>query len=585
MAEERIQRRLAAILAADVVGYSRLMEADEAGTLAALRVRRKEVLEPLVAKHQGRIFKVTGDGVLVEFASAVNAVQCAVDLQHEMAAANMDQPEEHQIVLRIGVNLGDVMVEAGDLYGDGVNIAARLESASEPGGILISGTAYDYVRSKVRVGFDALGAQTLKNIGEPVRIYRVTGAPAAAPNLPRLITDRPSIAVLPFENMSGDPEQEYFADGMVEEIITALSRMHWLFVIARNSSFAYKGRAIDVKQIGRELGVRYVLEGSIRKAGAKLRITGQLIDAATGAHIWADRFDGGVDDVFDLQDQVTSRVVGAIAPKLEQAEIERTRHKPTESLDAYDYFLQGVAGYHRWTKEGNKDALACFHRAIELDPRYASAYGMAARCYAQRKAAGWGTDRRHEIAETTRLAWRAAELGRDDALALCTAGFALAWVVGDVEDGNGLIDKALQLNPNLAWAWLFSAWAKVWLGEPEVATERVEWAMRLSPQDPHTISMQSAAACAYFFTGRYHEAWSSVELAIREQPDYGFPHCLAAAIAGTAGKRAEGERAMVRLRQLMPELRISNLLDLFPIRRSDDFTRFASGLRSAGLPE
>src|SRR5262245_1220032 len=366
MAEERIQRRLAAILAADVVGYSRLVEQDEAGTLATLKARRKQILEPLVAKHQGRVFKVAGDGVLVEFASAVNAVQCAIDLQQEMAAANDGQREDRQIILRIGVNLGDVIVEGSDLCGDGVNIAARLEAVAEPGGILVSAPAFDFVRNKVKVGFGDLGAQTLKNITEPVRAYRVTGTPAVAVAAPKAVSDKPSIAVLPFANMSGDPEQEYFSDGIVEEIITALSRMRSLFVVARNSSFYYKGRPINVRQVGRELGVRYVLEGSVRKAANRLRISGQLIDAETGAHLWADRFDGDMEDIFDLQDQVTAKVVGAIAPKLDEAEIERIRSKPTENFDAYDHFLRGMAGLHRWSREGNDEALAHFYRALEL---------------------------------------------------------------------------------------------------------------------------------------------------------------------------------------------------------------------------
>jgi adenylate cyclase len=304
------------------------MEQDESGTMAMLKARRKEVLEPLVAQHQGRIFKVTGDGVLMEFASAVNAVQCAVHLEQGMAGANDGQPEERHIVLRVGINLGDVMVEGGDLYGDGVNIAARLEALAEPGGILISGYAYDYVRNKVKVRFDDLGPQTLRNIAEPVRVHRVGSsrvAPAALTAPALALPEKPSIAVLPFQNMSGDPEQEYFADGIVEDIITALSRFSGLFVIARNSSFTYKGRAVDVKQVGRDLGVRYVLEGSVRKSGNRVRITGQLVDTSTGAHLWADRFDGSREDVFDLQDQVTMSVVGAIAPKLEQAEIDRAR--------------------------------------------------------------------------------------------------------------------------------------------------------------------------------------------------------------------------------------------------------------------
>ena len=385
--------------------------------------------------------------------------------------------------------------------------------------------------------------------------------------------------------MSGDAEQDYFADGIVEEIITALSRMRWLFVIARNSSFTYKGRAVDVKQVGRELGVRYVLEGSVRKAGSRVRITGQLIDASTGAHLWAERFDGGLEDIFDLQDQVTASVVGAIAPKLEQAEIERAKRKPTESLDAYDYFLRGMAAFHQWTREANNEALPLFYKAIELDPDFASAYGLAARCYVQRKTNGWVTDRAHEIAETARLARRAAELGRDDAVALYSAGIALAYVVGDLDGGAAYIDRALVLNPNLAPAWLHSGWVKVWLGEPEVAIERAARAMRLSPHDPLIFSMQAATAAAHFFAGRYAEALSWAEMSIRGQPDSIHSTCVAAAALrspGTRRQRAKPWHACVRL---TPELRISNLRDLWPIRRAEDFDRWAEGLRKAGLPE
>src|SRR5262249_15155329 len=316
------------------------------------------------------------------------------------------------IFLRIGVSLGDVVVEGGDLYGDGVNIAARLEGIAEPGSILVSGAAYDHVRNKVNARFDDLGAQSLKNILEPVRVYRLAGGPAVSVVPPKASTDKPSIVVLPFTNMSGDPEQEYFSDGMVEEIITALSRMRSLFVVARNSSFYYKGRPITVKQVGRELGVRYVLEGSVRKAVNRLRITGQLIDAETGVHLWADRFDGDMEDIFDLQDQVTAKVVGAIAPKLDEAEIERIRSKPTESFDAYDYFLRGMAGLHKWSRKGNDEALAHFYRAIELDANYAAAHGLAARTYVQRNSGGWVTDRPYELAEASRLARRAGGRGQ-----------------------------------------------------------------------------------------------------------------------------------------------------------------------------
>ncbi len=534
MAAERAQRRLAAILAADVVGYGRLMERDEAGTFGRLRRRRTELVEPAIARHQGRIFKLMGDGLLAEFGSVVDAVECAVSIQHAMAEANRRTPDDHRIGFRIGVHVGDVIVEGEDRHGEAVNIAARLQQLAEPSGICVSGRVMDLARQKVAFGFEWRGEERLKNMAEPMAIYWILLDGTTSKQAPPL-PDKPSIAVLPFQNLSTDPEQDYFADGIVEEITMALSRMRWLFVIARNSSFTYKGRAIDVKQVGRELGVRYVLEGSVRKVGNRVRIAGQLVDASTGVNLWADHFDGSAENVFDLQDQVTASVVGVVAPKLEQAEIERAKRKPTGNLDAYDHFLRGMAGYHLWTREGNSEAILHFDRAIQLDPTFSSAYGMAARCYAQRKGAGWETDRAREISETVRLARRAVQLGKDDALALCTAGFALAWVAGDVEEGAALIDKALAHNPNLAGGWLFSGWTKTWLGKPEIAIDHLQRAMRLSPQDPHMISMQTAAACAQFFVGQYGEAFLLAKMAVREQPDYAFPRCMTAASAALAG--------------------------------------------------
>jgi TolB-like protein/Flp pilus assembly protein TadD len=386
--------------------------------------------------------------------------------------------------------------------------------------------------------------------------------------------------------MSGDPEQDYFADGVVEEIITALSRLRWLFVIARNSSFTYKGRAVDVKQVGRELGVRYVLEGSLRKAGSRVRITGQLIDCATGAHLWAERFDGALEDIFDLQDQVTTSVIGAIAPRLEQAEIERAKRKPTESLDAYDCYLRGIAGVHRWTRDANREALAMFKRAIELDPDFASAYGLAARCYSQRKSYGWMGDQAQETADAERMVRQVTRLGGGDAVALCSAGFALGHLVGKVEDGDAMIDRALVLNPNLAHAWLCSSWAKVWLGESELAIERAARAMRLSPQDPYLCSMMAATAYAHFIAGRDSEALTWAERAIREKPDYiPVPTRVLAAGYALTGRHKEAQRAAVRLREIDPTFRLSDLKDRVPLRRPEDIARLAEGLRKAGLPE
>src|SRR6266702_130481 len=346
MADERVERRLAAILAADVAGYSRLIGADEEGTLAALRALRRELVDPGIAEHRGRIVKTTGDGLLVEFASVVDAVRCAVALQRGMALRNDGVAKERRIAFRIGINLGDIIIDEHDIYGDGVNVAARLEALAEPGGICVSRVVRDQVRDKVDFGFEDLGEQQVRNIARPVRVYRIPLAETGRPEAPLPLPDKPSLAVLPFQNMTGDAEQNYFVDGIVEEITTAISRLPWLFVIARNSSFTYKGRAVDVKQVARELGVRYVLEGSVRKAGNRVRITGQLIDTASGAHIWADRFDGALDDIFELQDEVASNVVGAIEAKLRQSEIERASRKPTASLGAYDLYLRALAQFH-----------------------------------------------------------------------------------------------------------------------------------------------------------------------------------------------------------------------------------------------
>jgi len=582
------QRRLAAILAADVVGYSRLMATDESGTLVQLTKLRTDVIEPKIAQFHGRIVGAAGDSLLVEFASAINAVQCAIDAQEGLSRQNAELPEDRRMVFRMGINLGDVIAEADTIYGDGVNIASRLEKLAEPGGICIGRSVYDQVKGKLVCTYADLGEQRLHNIPEPVRVYRVKpsmlGATApAGPLLP--LTDKPSIAVLPFANLSGDSEQEYFADGIVEEIITALSRMHWLFVIARNSTFVYKGRAVDVKQIGRELGVRYVLEGSVRKAGNRVRITGQLIDSTTSAHLWVDRFDGSMEDVFDLQDMVTASVVAAIAPKLERAEIERSRRKPTESLDAYDYYLRGLAAIHLWTKSGCAEALAHFYRAIELDPAFASAYGMAARCYSMGKVGGWIEATSKEIAEADRLATLAADLGRDDAVALAAAGIALSFVVGDLDRARELEDRATALDPNMAWAWLWSAWTSVWLGESEAAKEQVTRALRLSPLDSHRGSMFAAMAAAHFLAGSYDDALAWAERATRERRGFSFSGVLIAASAALAGNADRAREALDELRSTHPNMSVSKQSLSFPFRRPQDIERLAEGLRKAGLPE
>jgi adenylate cyclase len=590
MPEERAQRRLAAILAADVVGYSRLMGEDEEGTLARLKAHRHELIDAKVAEHRGRVVKSTGDGVLIEFSSVVDAVRCGIELQEGMGARNANTQQDRRIDLRVGINLGDVIVDGDDIHGDGVNIAARLEGLAHPGGICISQTVLDHAWGKVPFEVDDAGEQALKNIDRPVRVYHVImglvgrRAFTRRPALP--LPDKPSIAVLPFQNLSADPAQEYFADGMVEDIITALSRVRWLFVIARNSSFTYKGRAADVKHVAHELGVRYVLEGSVRKAANRVRITGQLIDGSTGTHLWADRFEGDLEDIYDLQDQVTASVAGAIAPRLQQAEIERAKSKPTESLDAYDYYLRGMASFYQWTSEGMSEALRTFYRVIELDPDFALAHGMAAWCYGVRKSYCWMIERAQEIAETARLARRAVQLGRDDAAALSAGGYTLAYVVGDLDDGIAFIDRALVLNPNLASAWYHSGVARNWLGEPDSAIERLARAMRLSPLDPLLGWMQVATAHAHVFAGRYDLASSWAGTALRDNPDHLNALRISAASHALGGRLEQAHKALARLRQLDPARRVSNLKDTMgPYRRPEDVARYEDGLRRAGLPE
>jgi TolB-like protein len=440
-----------------------------------------------------------------------------------------------------------------------------------------SGEEQRLIKTLPRKGFRFVG---------PVREAKGP-APAQQPKPALPLPEKPSIAVLPFTNLSSDLEQEYFADGMVDDIITALSRFKALFVIARNSSFTYKGRAVDVKQIGRELGVRYVLEGSVRKAANRVRITGQLVDTATGAHLWADRFDGGLGDVFDLQDQVTESVVGAIAPALEKAEIERAKRKPTESLDAYAIYLRGLARFYQFAgRQVNDEALRLFNNAIEIDPDFASAYARAAACYAYAKGNGWISGTPSEIAEVTRLAQRAVELGKDDAMALAASGWALAHIVRDLEAGAGLIDRALVLNSNLAEAWFYGGWAKNYLGEPEPAIERFARAMRLSPLDPRATGMRAGTAHAHFFLGRYDEAASWVAMALQDNPDYQPGLRIAAASNAMAGRPEQAHQAVARVRQLNPTLRVSTLKDVVgPFRRAEDLSRFEEGLRQAGLPE
>lgn len=602
MTGERVTRRLAAILAADVVGYSRLMGRDENGTLARLKAHRTERLEPLLVRYRGRLVKLTGDGALIEFPSAVDALGAAIAFQQAMTDANCDQPQEGRIVFRVGLHLGDLIVDNDDLYGDGVNVAARLEAEAPVGGIVISRNVHDAVAGRLNATFDDLGLLELKNIERPVQAFRVdwnaadwkveaaanstpssdTGAPDA--DVPLALPDKSSIAVLPFQNMSGDPEQEYFVDGLVEDIITALSRFKSLFVIARNSSFTYKGKAVDIKQVGRELGVRYVLEGSVRKVGSRVRITGQLIDGETGAHIWAERYDGDSADVFELQDKVTLDVVGAITPRLEQAEIERSSRVPTENLRAYDYYLRGTAKFYQGSREACRESLQLFYHAIDLDPKFAAAYGMAVRCYAFIKSNTWQVDGAREDAETERLARQAVMLARDDATVLAWAAWGLAMVVRDLESAASLTVKSLALNPNLAIAWAAGAWVNVWLGKAELAIEQFPHAIRLSPLNPNMVMINNGTAHAYFMAGRYEEALAVA--AVPQEPPLISMIRIAAASAALAGRHEEARKFLAQYMKADPTRRISNLDAIMgPYRRSEDIDHYKKGLRLAGLGE
>jgi TolB-like protein/class 3 adenylate cyclase/Tfp pilus assembly protein PilF len=590
-------RRLAAILAADVVGYSRLMGADEVATLETLKAHRRELVDPAIAAHHGRIVKTTGDGMLVEFASAVDAVNCAMAVQTSMADRNNPNVAalSPRIVFRIGINVGDIIIDNDDIFGDGVNVASRVEAECEPGGVYLSANAFEQVRSKTSFSFDDMGERLLKNIDRPIRVYSARqGDPnsAAVPfqgptntAKPLALPDKPSLAVLPFQNMSGDPEQEYFADGMVEDIITALSRFKSLFVIARNSSFTYKGRAVDIKRVGRELGVRSVLEGSVRKAGPRVRITGQLIEAATDRHLWADKFDGALDDVFALQDQVTTRVVGAIAPLVEFAEIERAKRKPVVNLNAYDLDLQATAELYRLSKPASERALELLNQSIDLDPDFAKGHCLKAFCYSWRKINGWMINPADEMAEAERHARRALEMGNDDALILAFVGYTLAAVIGDFDDGMACVDRALEINPNLAAAWGASAWIRVFKGQLDLAIEHAAIYMRLSPLDPNMQSLRNATASAHMFAGRFEEAASWAKRALQAKTDFHPALRLAAAAEALAGNMDAAQKYRVRLQQLDPTLRLGNVRDKSSRYQPQHFAVYLEGLRKAGLPE
>jgi TolB-like protein/class 3 adenylate cyclase/Flp pilus assembly protein TadD len=548
-------RRLAAILAADVAGYSRLMGADEEGTHERLKALRRELVDPKIAEHRGRIVKNTGDGVLVEFASVVDAVRCAVEVQQAMPERNATVAADNHIDLRIGINLGDIIIEDDDIYGDGVNIAARIEAFADAGGVFVSNTVHDHVRDRLPFVFEDLGEQRVKNIARPVRVYRVrdagsTGKSPAAPAPPVLpLPDKPSIAVLPFQNMSGDPEQEYFADGMVEEIITALSRIRWLFVIARNSSFTYKGQAVDVKQVGRELGVRYVLEGSVRKGGNRVRITAQLIDAQSDAHLWADRFDGALEDVFELQDNVAISVAGVIEPTLHAAEMARSADRPTIDLTAYDLYLRAHALSFAWERSATIRSLELLEQAIERDPRYGSALAQAAARHFELHVNGWTNDPETSRRKGIELSRQALQFAGDDPNVLSNVAYILGYFGEEIDVAIAILDRGLELNPSSARGWQWSGWLRAWTGQPDLAIKHFETSLRLNPREQRANPLMGIGV-ALFFAGRLEEARATLLRSLQEKPNWVPTYRFLASCCAHMGRLDEAREVVRQLRSL-----------------------------------
>jgi len=585
---ERVERRLAAVLAADVAGYSRLMGTDEVGTLNALKAHRREVVDPTIAAHKGRIVKTTGDGMLVEFASAVDAVSCAISIQEKMAERN-GAGSGPRVVFRVGINVGDIIIDGDDIFGDGVNVAARVENECAPGDVYLAANAFEQIRGKTQFIFDDLGERALKNIDRPVRIYAAksrdhfgTVAPVVPDDAksPLPLPDKPSIAVLPFQNMSGDPDQEYFADGMVEEIITALSRFKSLFVIARNSSFTFKGRAVDIKEVGHRLGVRYVLEGSVRKASGKVRITGQLIDALTGAHIWADRFERDLTDVFALQDEVAASVVSAIQPKLLQTEIAIAMRRRAANFSAYDLYLRALQQFNLSSRDEVGEALRLADQALELEPQFGAVAALAGICRMQRVLFGYAIDTEFERKEAVRLVQLALSVDDSDPETLANAALVSAFLVGDCE--SEMVERAVALNPNSFLAWHCRGWVYRIAGHMEEALRSFERAARMSPVDTRQHLTFAAMGSAFIELRRFDEAIIAANKARRQSPSYSSSYrCLASAFAHL-GRDTEAREAAARLLETDPSFTITTWI----ARGGQSNSKLLiEGLRKAGLPE
>jgi adenylate cyclase len=579
------ERKLAAILAADVAGYSRLMSLDEERTLRDLKSHLGELVEPRIAQHRGRIVKRTGDGLLVDFASAVEAVRCAVAIQSGMAARNEAAPDDGRIQFRIGINIGDVIIEGEDIYGDGVNIAARLEGLAEPGSIFVSRAVRDSVRDKLDFALEDLGERAVKNIPKPVRVFRIgmgRRAPAApSPTLPPSLPEKPSIAVLPFANMSGDAEQEYFSDGMTEDLITDLSKLSGLFVIARNSSFAYKGKASRVQDIGRELGVRFVLEGSIRKAGNRVRITAQLIDASSGGHLWAERFDRELTDIFATQDEVVDKIVAALAVKLTQREEQQRRRRGTHHVEAYDFWWRARELLGRGTRDAAVQARAMHRRAIEIDPSFAPPHAGITFTFIAEYINAWAPDSERALEEAERWARRAIELDDQEPVAHMALGGVRLWQ-RDYDGALAEVRHALELDPNFAQAHAFTGMALMYAGRAAESLEPFATAMRL---DPHYSNMLlHMLAQAHFSLGQYEKAEGRLLERIARNPETDASRMLLAACYGHMGRSEEARTVWAELLRVNPSFSVAQRARVLPYKDPADFQRIIDGLAKAGLP-
>jgi adenylate cyclase len=574
-----LERRLVAILAADVVGYSTLMAKDESGTLEALKTHRRDTFDPLVASHGGRTVKLMGDGALVEFNSVVDAAECALAIQQEVAAA--DGP----IRLRIGVNLGDVIVDGEDIYGAGVNIAARLESLAEPGGICVSGAVAEHVQGRIEASLEDMGPQIVKNIPQPLRVFKLARglSPASHPNVPRPV-DKPSIAVLPFDNMSGDPKQEYFSDGVAEDIITALSKYRWFTVTARNSTFTYKGRAVDIRAVGQELNVRYVLEGSVRRAGNRVRVTAQLIDAETSNHVWADHFDGETDDIFALQDEITRRIVSTVAPEIQDAEMASASRKDKAQLSEWERVMRARWLLSRFNREDMNAAEALLRSIIADAPENADAHSLLATCHMYKLVNTWFDDPGEEILAASKAAQKAYSLDPNDAVSLVALGFASLFS-RDFEDSLYFLRTAVELNPNMAAAYGIMATTYGCMGECDKSLTAFEQAMSLSPRDPTRLFWMAGIGIGLIIDRRYDEAIDNCRNMLRIEASHGPAHRQLCSALALSGRMDEAHQAMNRLRSLMPELTIAKVERMIPVMHEEHREHWLEGLRIAGLPE